>query len=136
MPLGFDLTSRAVLIGAAIVNMIIGMVWYSTPVFGRPWIEAIGKRPEELGAAGPGYLISFIASLVVAGVLALFIDLTGAATSTEGAVLGFYAWLGFVVTTAAPGVVFERRSPRVYQINMGYNLVSFLAMGALIAAVL
>jgi len=32
---------------AAVINMALGMLWYSPFVLGRLWIKSMGKTPEE-----------------------------------------------------------------------------------------
>jgi hypothetical protein len=126
---------------AAIIEMAIGALWYSQILFIKPWMRAIGKSEAELESmkkdAAGGYAGSMIAALVTAYILAHFVTYAqnfNQDYSAFGGLTGaFWAWLGFVVTTALSSVLFERRAWTLYFINIGYYLVSFLAMGALLA---
>src|ERR1051326_2969635 len=120
---------------AASINMLIGWVWYSMPVFGRQWMKQIGKTEAELKAtAKPAmYLFMLVAALIMACFLAQFVGYANATSAVEGAMVGFYTWLGFVATTFLGLKVFENRSWELYWINVGYYLFALLAMGALLA---
>jgi hypothetical protein len=124
---------------AAIIEMAIGALWYSPVLFGKPWLRAMGKQPGDPmgGKAGVGYVASLIAALVTAYILAHFViyagSYNGVYSAAGGALAGFWAWLGFVITTAISSTIFESRPWSLYLMNVSYYLVSFVAMGALLA---
>ncbi len=118
---------------AAIVNMVIGFIWYSPGVFGKTWSSLTGKRMEDMKSrAGTAYAGAFVTALITAWILARFISLANAQTMTRGAVIGFWAWLGFVATTSLADVPFGGRPIKLYYLTNGYYLVSVLIMGALL----
>jgi hypothetical protein len=119
---------------AAIINMAVGAAWYSSALFAKSWSKATGRSMEEMGSAKSGYLISTIGSLLIAWVLADFAHKLGLTSLASGLGLGFLAWIGFVVPTYASSYVFEGRPQKLYNINVGYYLVSFLLMGAIVTA--
>jgi Protein of unknown function (DUF1761) len=126
---------------AAIVNMIIGAIWFARPVFGKRWMAGLGKSEAEMQemmkGAGKAYGVSFIAGLLLAAVLTSLIEMTGASSSLASALLvSFLVWLGFVLTTSLPSVLFEKRSAAVFGITNAYSFVSFLVMGAVIQVIL
>lgn len=124
---------------AAIASMLIGMVWYSKFGFGKIWMALAKKSGKEIremkkgGGASKAYVFSFIGSLVTAFILKYFVDAGGSLTLWEGAFTGFLAWLGFAATTAISNVLFEGKPFKLYLINSGYTLASFMAMGAILA---
>jgi len=125
---------------AAVATMVIGFIWYSPFVFARPWMRAMGYDPEDKAklaemqkGAGRMYVGSFVASLVSAFVLGKFIEITTVSTAPYGMKVGFAIWLGFVTTVQFTAFVFERKPFRLYAINTGYQLVCYLAMGAILA---
>ena len=69
-------------IGVLIVaQMVLGGLWYAPPVFGNPWMAAIGKTQEEIAAQGgaiQGYGVAIGASIVGVFSLAIVIQLVGA----------------------------------------------------------
>lgn len=124
-------------LAAAVANMTVGAIWYSPPLFGKRWLAAMGWSPEELARRKQGmaraYGGTFVASAVLAYFLAHCVEYMGAATWLDGAHVGLWLWLGFVVTTTVPTYLFEGRSWRLYAINAGSHLASFMVMGALLA---
>ena len=121
---------------AAIASMVIGMLWYG-PIFGKQWIAHMGIKTKDMASmkkgAGKKSAQGFISTLVMSYVLAHFIAFTQAATIAEGAVIGFWLWLGFVATVTAGSVIWERRSKDLYFLNNAYQLVSLAVMGAILA---
>lgn len=121
----------------AVIYFMLGGLWYSKLLFANPWMKAIGKSEAELKAMGspaPGYIIAFICALFTAFFLATFIGYAGGASLVDGAKIGFYAWLGFVVTTLAPAYYFEMRPKTLLMIYAGYTLVAFIIMGGILGA--
>ena len=124
-------------IAAIAVNMIVGAVWYSPLLFARPWMAANGFTEEQIkaqGSATRGYIVSVIASIVIAFAIALFAQATGADAAIDGLLLGLAAGVGFVATTSAANYIFESRPLKLYLINAGYPVVSFTLIGLLIGA--
>ena len=93
--------------------MIIGFLWYSKMLFGATWMKLSGISEANMKKANSNmpilYGTMFVASLVMAYVLAHFAKYAGAATLTDGAVAGFWAWLGFVATTMLSSSLFESK---------------------------
>ena len=124
---------------AAISTMVVGFVWYSPILFAKPWMREMGYDPNDKArvqemqkSAGPAYLGSFVASLVSAFVLALFLHEMHAQDLYYGLLVGFHVWLGFVATVQLTGVLFMKQSMKLFAINTGYQLVCYLVMGAII----
>lgn len=122
---------------AAVVSMVLGMIWYSKPVFGKVWAKASGMTPKKMEEAKKGMILSFVlgfvATLITAYVLALFLGYLEAATILLGLVTGFLFWLGFIATTLLGMVLWEGKTVRLYIINAGFQLVSMVVMGGIIA---
>ena len=137
-----EINFLAVLI-AAVAYMALGMAWYG-PLMGKKWIKAMGWGPEKVeemkqkGGMGKIYAVSFAAAILMAYGLAYvlwgFSQATGSTSIMDGIVGGFWMWLSFVVTTNIASVLWEGRSKMVYKINMLYNLIGLLVMGAVIAS--
>lgn len=123
----------AVLISAA-VYMAVGMLWYSKALFAKEWTKLTGKSQSDMKGSQKAMGFAILTSLLTAFVLARFITISGESTALGGAKIGLWLWLGFVATTHAVYPIFEGKPVKLYQIGMGYQLVSFLLMGAIIAA--
>jgi len=143
MPIGpntFNGIKPLAVLVAAIATMVVGFLWYSPILFARPWMRLMGydpddkaKRAEMQEGAGKLYGLSFVASIVSAVVLAKIIDITSVNTVLYGMKVGFAVWLGFVTTVQLTGALFGKQPTKLYLINTGYQLVCYLAMGAILA---
>ncbi len=133
--MGAVVNYMAVLV-AAVVSFAIGAAWYSPMLFAKPWMKATGANEGSMqkGGMGSAMVRMFIALLVTGYVLAHFSYYLHLGTAMAGAKLGVWAWLGFVATFALNSVLFERRSRTWFWIVTGYQLVSLVVMGMIIAA--
>ena len=121
---------------AAILHWILGAVWYG--VFSSKFIELMAWTPAQIAAIESqshtkDYILAFLSSLVLTYILAHFVQYTKAMNISGGLQTAFWLWLGFVVTTQLPTVLFEGRKPGLYLLNIGYQFVACLAAGALLA---
>ncbi len=121
---------------AAIINMVIGAIWYSPAVFGTTWMALVGKKPEDLqkGMLPRSYGLMFVAALVLAFVLVTVIRAAHVGTAMGGVKVGIAVWIGFVLTTSSGLVIFEGRPVKLYWLNNGYHAVTLVINGALLAA--
>jgi Protein of unknown function (DUF1761) len=126
-------------LGAAVASMVIGFVWYSPVLFAKPWMLAMGYDPADKAriaemqkTAGPKYGISFLASLLTAFVLGKFMLHFGIATYLYGMKVGFETWIAFVMTVQLTDKLFSNRPLKLFMINTGYQLVCYLAIGAIL----
>lgn len=120
---------------SAVASMVIGFVWYG-PILGKEWMKAMGYTAKTLEAAKKGmektYALSALGALVMAYVLAHAASYAGATTAQQGAMVGFWNWLGFVAPVQMTDVLFGSKSWKLYAINTGYQLASLLAMGVIL----
>lgn len=132
-----DVNYLAVLI-AAIVSMAVGAYWYSPAGFGKQWAALMGwgdaaKMDQMKKGATKSYVWGFVGALVMAFVLANVVRLAGATSFVEGAVVGFWVWLGFVATTQIGSILWDMKPAKLFAINSGYSLVTLLINGAILA---
>ena len=124
---------------AAISTMVLGFLWYSPLLFAKAWTREMGydlndkaKMDEMRKSAGPAYAGSFFASLISAFTLALILHGMQAQSLHFGLMASFHIWLGFVATVQFTGALFAKQSMKLFVINTSYQLVCFLAMGAIL----
>jgi hypothetical protein len=128
------------IIVAAVINVVLGSLWYSPVLFAKPWTKAMGMTKEQMTKGtkmGAGmYVAPLIAALVTGYVLSWFLNVLHVTTVGGGIEIGFLAWLGFTTTAQILNSwVFSNGRPKeVYFINTGYHLVGFCIMGAILAA--
>ncbi len=121
---------------AAIIPMAIGGLWYSNLLFGKKWLALMGTTEEEIKKdfnPTKTYGIMFIMCIIMAYVMDYFVYYTLSMTFLQGMKIGFALWVGIVVTTAYQSVTFQGVKQGLYVMNMGYNLVSMMSMGGLLA---
>ena len=131
-----DINYLAVFV-AAIAAWLIGAAWYMA--LGKPWMAALGKTREELmgptGKHSPSpFIISFVAELVMAFVLAVLIARIGPVTLANGIATGFLAWIGFVATSMVVNHGFSGARPMLTAIDSGHWLAVLLIEGTVIGA--
>ena len=125
---------------AALANFIIGFMFHG-PLFGKLWmklsnIQMTGK--EKLSDMIPQMVGNFVVNLVCAYVLAMFIFVTQSYYRNVGSVIGgmgiaFWAWFGFLLTSSSINVIWMGQSKKLWLFEAVASLVSFLAMGAILA---
>jgi hypothetical protein len=115
-----------VIISAAIV-FVVGAVWYSPPLFGKPWSEVVGKKPTPQTLA-----LSAATTLASAAMLSVLIGWSGAFSFRSGALVGIVGWAAFSGCAAVANIAFETGRSKVTVINTLYQLVGFIIMGAMI----
>lgn len=124
---------------SALATMVAGFVWYSPMLFAKPWTILMGYDPNDKAklaemqkSAGPSYAMSLVASILSATVLGKVIYVAHVTSAPYGVKIGFAVWLGFVTTVQLTNALFMRQPFKLYLINTGYQLVCYLAMGAIL----
>lgn len=125
------------ILGAAVANVVLGMIWYHPKVFGASWMRLANVSPEAAERTKKQMpvraLFGFLASLVMAYVLANLgivlgiFDIIGAVLD-----LAFSAWIGFVAPVLLGAVLWEGKSMKLYAINAGFWLVSLIVMSVIL----
>src|ERR1700751_853980 len=110
------------LIAAALVKFFLGWLWYSPVLFLKPWMRLVGLDETQMKAGmGKAIFFELVGSFVMAFVLLHAVHYAGATSLAQGAAVGFFNWLGFVVVTTMGGVLFEKRPVKLFLINVGLS---------------
>src|SRR5687768_5366124 len=122
---------------ATLVHFFLGGLWYSPLLFGNKFIQLINWTPEKLSQVqneshAKELVIAFVMSLILVYILAHFVQYTKATNAIGGIQTAFWLWLGFVVTTQLPTVLFEGRSFGLFLINVAYQFVGCALAGAIL----
>ncbi len=117
---------------AALSTFLIGGLWYSPILFAKSWMVENGFSEEELKGANMGKIfgLSFILQLIIAFNLAAFLG--GEQDLAWGLMAGALAGIGWVATSFGVTYLFERKSMKLFMINAGYHIVSFIIMGGIL----
>jgi len=122
------------LLVAAAVKWMIGGLWYSPPLFAKPWQAMSGVSEEQMKKGLVKFSIAgFVCDVVMAFVLVHAIRYANATGFTQGMCVGFFNWLGFVATVTFIQTFYEYRPVKLWLINNGYLLLSLLIMGGILA---
>lgn len=121
---------------AAVVAFAVGALWYG-PLFGRRWAELMqvdfSKNPVGNGNTRRAMAGSFVATLIMVFVLALFEGAIGVGTIGGGILLALWIWLGFVATIMSNMMWYERKPWQLYAINAAHYLVAIMVAAIILA---
>jgi hypothetical protein len=127
----------AVLVSGVVI-FVLGGLWYSPILFAKKWMSLMGKTEAELRAAASGsmplmYLLALVCGLLSAWALAVVLNHFADLTPLRGAEVGFLCWLGFAGATSLASAVFSMKPRLLWLIDSGFNLVSFVIAGIILA---
>ena len=129
------------LIVSAVAAWLFGAVYYG--VLGRKWLAAQGKTMERCTAEnaarsgiakGLPFVLSFVAEVLMGGILYGIIFHVGKWTAAAGAIDGALCWLGFVLTTVVVNNAYTFRRPLLTTIDSLHWLGVLAVMGAILGA--
>ena len=117
---------------AAAASYAFGAVWYMA--LAKPWVQAAGLETDENGRpANSGdttpFIVSGVASIVVAGMMRHMFSLSGIDTPAKGIVAGLGIGVFLVVPWLATNYTFAGRSRRLVMIDGGYAVGGCTIMG-------
>lgn len=117
---------------SALSMFLIGGLWYSPKLFGNAWLKEMGKDKSFLETGNMKIIFggAFLLALIMAFNLAGFVS--GYESWTWGLIGGVLAGFGWVAMSIGIIYLFERRSFKMFAINAGYIVVSFIIMGLIL----
>jgi hypothetical protein len=122
---------------AALSGFVLGGIWYG-PAFGKRWQQLVGLSDEEIADSNPALVFggAFLLCLVMAAMLSLFLEVVSAMGSglVSGALFGGLIALVFVAPSFGVNYLFSRRPAGLYGIDIGYVVLQFVLMGAILGA--
>jgi len=128
-----DVNYLAVLV-AAVSNFVLGGLWYSAALFGKPWMAASGMSEEKARSANMGKLFgaAFVLEFLAAFVLAMFLGRD--AGFHFGLLAGLHVGLFWVGGGLGVVYLFEQRPFKLWLVNAGYMTIAFTVMGGILGA--
>jgi hypothetical protein len=119
---------------SGVAAMAIGYLWYSPLLFANTWMKENGFTEESMKGRNPAVpmLVSFLLMLVIAFVMAIFFS--GPPDFLWGLAIGALAGIGWIAASIGVLYLFEAKSMKLFLINAGYNVVTFIVMGGIIGA--
>lgn len=135
--LGVSVSWLAVFL-AVVAAMAIGSIWYG-PLFGKKWMKLVGLKRGDASPVGP-MLIMLGLAFVQVYVIAHFVTYAAYFYPTysdlsAGLLTGLWGFVGFVVPVLVSNAVFAKGSMELLKINLGNQLITLLAIGAILGTV-
>ena len=125
------------ILACALVNMVIGALWYSPLLFGNIWMKGMKFSASELKNTkymGARYAVAFLMGLMMIYILAHYVSAFGADTAAEGAETAFWPWLGFMLPLLAGDVLWNGKTFGVFIINASHYFVTLMVAGIILAS--
>lgn len=122
---------------AALVAMIVGFIWYAKKIFGGSWRQLVKSDSNKVKKhTFRSMVIAFLGALLTAYVLAHVTYLSyiylGGSYFNAALTSALWVWAGFVAVRIMVHDSLEMRNIKLTLINVGNELVIFLAMGLVI----
>ncbi len=119
---------------SAIVYILLGMGFYSRWGLGRFWPDLTNHMQKRAdGVPANVYLGAFATALLIAYSMGCFFNLTHGKMIRSGILIGFLAWVGFILPTIFSPVLFGKKPLAMFWLDAGYYLVAYLILGAIAA---
>ena len=121
---------------AAFSAFFVGWIWYG-PLFGKQWMELNGFNLDEMSKQKwlpmPVIIgVNYVATLLAALSLAMFLG--AEADVFFGIFAGLMIAVFWIATSRLNDVLYERKPMGLFWINVGYNVVIYVVMGAILGA--
>lgn len=119
---------------AAVAYFVLGALWYSAPLFGRTWLNGVGKTEAQVKADfSPMNLVwTFIMNWLAAyGVARIFVWMRGEDV-VDGIKIGLLTGVCFALATVMMHDVMEKRRCSLTIINGLYSVVGLIFVGIVI----
>lgn len=121
---------------AAVVGMIVSMVWYAPSVFGKAWMRFLNISENQMEAEkerqGRTFILAFLNTMIIAYVLEFMLVATGARTYNDAFWIAILAWAGFIATVLFGRVLWENKPMGLFNINAGYYLFVLIVMSLIL----
>lgn len=120
---------------AALSSFMVGWIWYG-PLFGKTWMKLHGFTEEELKDSSMSMpvimVVNYIATALAALAIAMFIG--PEATAGFGIFAGLMIAIFWIGTSRLNDVLYEKKPWGLFFINVGYNTIIYVIMGAILGA--
>ena len=126
---------------AALAGILIGAFWFSPVAFFPLWWKFLGRKPDDQPGTsnmavifGTTFLAAGLQAVVLAVVIGLAESALGPFSFLQGAAIGSLMGVGFAAASSISHQLFGGFSVRAWVLEVGQDIVSLTAMGAIIAS--
>ena len=131
------IVNNAAVLVSGVVIFVLGGLWYSPLLFAKRWVALVGKSEDELkanaGSVPLSYILVFACGVFTAFLMALVVGNFSPAGALDGAIIGAICWFGFAGATSFGTALFSGKPKALWLIDSGFNLVSFVVAGVILA---
>jgi hypothetical protein len=117
---------------ATFCSMLIGMIWYSSHVFGTFWSQLTGIKCDDMKRSTKNHamLTGFLATFLSTYFLAVLLAISGTKSLSDAAFMAGIIWLAGSMPTELSKVAWQKSPINLFAINAAHTLV-----GLMVAAV-
>lgn len=126
---------------ATLAAMVVGGIWFAPPVLGNRWSKIVGLDEEKAKKlVVPSMLTMLVGAFIKAWMLAHFTSLADNFYVDNSYLhnafgTAFAIWFGFIFVHVLSRNMFEQKPFKLTLIIIGHELLSLLAMAAVIGAI-
>lgn len=122
---------------AALSSFVVGMIWYSKPLFGKSWMKLTGMTEKKAQEAQSKAMISagisaVLISAVLAGVTYMHNTLFGGSYVNSAVMSALLLGVGLQATVIVLHDGFEQRPLKLSLMNAGNQVTNLVVMGLII----
>ena len=117
-----------------LANMILGTIYYSPFVLGKPWVKLTSAGPDKMKKDQMIFIMAggaFLA-LLNAGILAFLMPQYEVSSYYQALLFGGTIWLGFLMPTIFLNNMYQMKPILLSVIDSGFQLISILAMSMIL----
>jgi hypothetical protein len=129
------MSAPALIFIASLSATVVGMLWYSPFLLGKPWAKLKGHHFESKKdmrayqrSMLPQYVGAFVASLIIAWTLWTLLGLMGISKSSGALLLGTILWAGLVIPSTFSSALFDKKPLKLWAIDAGCAYVSMMTI--------
>jgi len=130
--LPFNEVDLSAVLGASVVCMVIGSLWYSPLLFGNTWMNLVGLNKEHCQNPTRAFGLCFVATLVSIFVLALLLALLVPLGLEDGLLFGGLLWVGIAAPIHLGPVIWQGKDIKLFWIGSLENLLCILLSVAIL----
>jgi hypothetical protein len=131
----------AAIIVCALLNMVVGSLWYNPKTFFPAWWKGIGKTTGDVPGSGSMpilWVLTVLSAVVQVVFMAIAVAVVGKAIGgtsfVSGALVGLVLSIGLLAPTYLVNKLFAGHGFKVWAIEVGNHLIDLVLIGAILGA--
>lgn len=108
---------------AIVINMMLGMYWYSPKLFGPLWARELGFQLNDMKPGPEQYSAALIVNIMIVMALFVLVQFFNIQTIVSAVEIALISWLGLIASTHFSAVIWCKKPLKVYLIEIGYLFV-------------